>query len=164
MAFARVRWQRVSFVFLSNIFHLFYVALLQRIISSRSKRAASSEQKVFVRTVPKHSLYCVLPVFSLSLSLSVTLLLFWNFVMTILWIAKIQSKWDFLSGKSPKHLNLFFGAESRISLSKKGIHSLCTCPPFVWVEIICSVWFCLLFWVACLWCSVRWVLWGWFLN
>lgn len=82
-------------------------SLLQRIISSRSKRAAtSSEQKVFVRTVPKHSL-TVCCLFTLSLSLSVTLLLFWNFVTTILWIGKIQSNWNFFFGKNPKHLNFF---------------------------------------------------------
>jgi len=70
MAFARVRWQRVSFVFLSNIFHLFYVAHSFKESYQADLRGQPHQSKrFFVRTVPKHSLYCVLPVFSLSLSL-----------------------------------------------------------------------------------------------
>lgn len=99
MAFARVRWQGVSFVFLSNIFHLFYVAHSFKESYQADLRGQPHQSKrFFVRTVPKHSLYCVLPAFSLSLS--VTLLLFWNFVMTIFYgLQKSKASEIFCLGK-----------------------------------------------------------------
>jgi hypothetical protein len=112
-------------------------SLLQRNISSRSKGAASSEQKVFVRTVPKRYLTVCAACFSLSLSLSLYILEFCHDNLMD-WKNPKQLKF-FLWEKSKALKFIFCGGESRISLSIRGFISLCTCPPFVWVEIICSV-------------------------
>jgi hypothetical protein len=100
MAFARVRWQWVQLVFsLQYLPFVLCCSLLQRIISSRSKRAASSEQKVFVRTVPKRypTVCCLFCSLSLSLSLY-SGILSWQFyglekskAIEIFSLGKIQS-------------------------------------------------------------------------
>jgi hypothetical protein len=113
-------------VFLSNIFHLFYVAHSLKESYQADLRGQPHQSKRFL-SEPSQNTTLLCAAYFLSLSL----MLFWNYVMTILWIGKIQSNWHFLFGKNPKHLNLFFCSESRISLSKRVfilyvlVHHLC---------------------------------------
>jgi hypothetical protein len=60
-------------------------------------------------------------------------LLFWNFVMTILWIGKIHSNWNFFFGKNPKHLSGFFGLSPELVCQKGDSFSM-------YLSTICVGW------------------------
>jgi hypothetical protein len=101
MAFARVRWQWVQLVFLSNIFHLFYVAHSFKESYQADLRGQPHQSKRFLsEPSPNTPLLCAACLLSLSnLSHSFVILEFCHH--------------NFMDWKNPKQLKFFLWEKSK---------------------------------------------------